>query len=130
MEFGALTGGAATTVTASLTPGRIDAAELRATRLTPDVALVTDLSLHASRQACRQSSLWVRHDERGRLMRFHKSTQRRKLRAPANSANAAAVRSTARCDAQTTAPSATAGDKPRSPPGGTTPAHTPQPRYA
>lgn len=56
-----------TPVTASLNPARIDATQLRATRLAPDVTLVTYVSHHASRPVCRRSSLC---DERGWLMRF------------------------------------------------------------
>jgi hypothetical protein len=75
VEFGAF-GGVwdITTVTASLNPARIDATQLHATRLAPDVALVTYLSHHASRPDCRRSSLWIRHDDRGWLMRFHQGT--------------------------------------------------------
>jgi hypothetical protein len=75
VEFGAF-GGVwdITTVTAGLNPARIDATQLHATRLAPEVTLVTYRSHHASRPVCRRSSLWIRHDERGWLMRFHQGT--------------------------------------------------------
>jgi hypothetical protein len=55
-------------------PARIDATEMHATRLAPDVTLVTYLSHHGSRPVCRRSSLWIRHDDRGWLLRFHQGT--------------------------------------------------------
>jgi hypothetical protein len=62
VEFGAF-GGVwdITTIMASLNPARIDATQLHATRLAPDVALATCLSHHGSRPDCRRSSLSIRH---------------------------------------------------------------------
>lgn len=45
---------------------------------------------------CRRSSLWIRHDERGWLMRFHQGTPTSGTKTPAGSADTASVHSTAR----------------------------------
>lgn len=63
-----------TTVAAAIDPDRIEATDLYATRLAPDVVLATYLSQHSTRPACRRSSIWVRHPDRGWLLRFHQGT--------------------------------------------------------
>lgn len=66
-----------TTVAALIDPARIEATDLQVTRLAPDIALVTYLSHHNARPACRRSSIWTRHPDRGWLLRFHQGTPTR-----------------------------------------------------
>jgi hypothetical protein len=63
-----------TTVAASLDPARIEATDLHATRLAPDIIQVTYLSHHDTGPACRRSSIWARHPDRGWLLCFHQGT--------------------------------------------------------